>query len=75
MKIYEEKTLDQFEFWSGAIDTAKELTSDELNQIEFILNDLYPNHISATELNDWIASMLGYENWEALVREHEENNE
>ena len=36
MKIYSEKSLKDFEFWSGAKDTVKYLTEDEINLIENI---------------------------------------
>ena len=52
MKIYTEKSLQNFEFWSGAKANAETLTSEQLDTIEAILEDLYPEGISATQLND-----------------------
>lgn len=52
MKINSEKSLSNFEFWSGAKDRAEKLTSEELDQIESILDDLYPDGMDETELND-----------------------
>lgn len=52
MKIYSEKSLSNFEFWSGGKESADLLDSDQLDQVEAILEDLYPNGISDTELND-----------------------
>ncbi len=52
MKIHKEESLNNFEFWSGAKDRANKLTSRELDQIEAILEDLYPDGMSETELND-----------------------
>ena len=52
MKIYSEKSLSNFEFWSGAKDNASELSVDQLDQVEAILEDVYPDGISETELND-----------------------
>jgi len=73
MKIYEEKSLRDFEFWSGAADTAKYLTEDELDTIEGIIEDL-PWTMSDTELNDlfWfdddtIAEWLGYDSFEDIM--------
>ena len=37
MKMYSEKSLSEFEFWSGAKDRAEKLTSEELDQIESTL--------------------------------------
>lgn len=34
MKVYEEISLKDFEFWSGAIKTAKYLTDDEMDAVE-----------------------------------------
>lgn len=79
MKIYTEKSLIDFEFWSGAKDIVKHLTYDELEQIEAILEDAYPDGMDETQINDifwfeedWIAEMLGYEDFEALMRREEE---
>jgi hypothetical protein len=52
MKIYKDESLSNFEFWSGAIDNAKKLTDKEFNQIETTLDDLYPNGMDETQIND-----------------------
>lgn len=52
MRIYKEENLSNFEFWSGAKDHAEKLTSEELDQIETTLEDLYPDGIDETEIND-----------------------
>lgn len=52
MKITTEQSLTNFNFWSGAKDNAKELTFSQLNEVESILEDLYPNGIDETQLND-----------------------
>ena len=74
MKIYGDIPLTQFEFWAGAKDTVEELTESELEQIEQILEDIYPEGLSETELNDifWferdlIAEWLGYENFDKII--------
>ena len=67
MKIYEESSLKNFDFWSGALENADQLTPYELDELEAIFeNDLYPDGIDKTELNDlfwfdfpWICSLLG----------------
>lgn len=75
MKVYTETSLTDFDFWSGAKYTAKYLTDDELDTIEAILEDIYPDGMSETQINDifwfeedWIAEMLGYENFEAIIQ-------
>ena len=52
MKIYSEESLRNFDFWSGARSNAEELTYDQLDELEAILEDMYPEGMSATELND-----------------------
>lgn len=52
MKLYKEESLSNFEFWSGAKDSAEKLTSKEFDQIEAILEDLNPDGMSETEVND-----------------------
>lgn len=53
MKIYNEKSLRNFEFWSGAKDNANELTSAQLDEVENILEDMYPAGMAETEINDF----------------------
>lgn len=52
MKIYAEKNLRNFEFWSGAIEHANLLTCEQLDEVEQILEDTYPDGMDETELND-----------------------
>ena len=52
MKIYSEKSLRNFEFWSGAKENADELTSAQLDKVETILEDLYPEGMDETQIND-----------------------
>jgi hypothetical protein len=74
MKIYKEIPLTEFEFWAGAKDTVKHLTEEELDQIEEILEEIYPEGLSETDINDlfWfedelIAEWLGYENFDEIM--------
>ena len=52
MKIYREIPLTEFEFWAGGKDTVEELTDSELEQIEQILEEIYPEGMSEFEVND-----------------------
>ena len=79
MKVYAETTLRDFEFWCGAKDNVEHLTDRELETIESILEDLYPDGMEDTQINDifwfeedWIAEMLGYEDFEDLLKREEE---
>ena len=74
MKIYKEQSLTEFEFWAGAKDTVKHLTDDELDTIEEMLEELYPDGMDETELNDFfwfetgtISEWLGHESFEAIM--------
>lgn len=52
MKIYKEISLTEFDFWAGAKDTVKYLTDEELEQIEERLEEICPEGLSETDLND-----------------------
>lgn len=78
MKIYTEKNLRDFEFWSGAKDIVKYLTPEELDQIESILEECYPDGIDETAINDFfwfeentIAEWLGYDSFEDIMKEQD----
>ena len=53
MKVYSEINLRDFEFWSGAKLNAETLTSEQLDTVESILEDAYPDGISETQINDF----------------------
>lgn len=74
MRIYTEQSLKNFDFWSGAKDTVKYLTVEELDTIEEMLEELYPEGMDETEINDFfwfdddtIAEWLGYNNFEEIM--------
>ena len=52
MKITTETSLNNFEFWSQAQHNTDLLTSTQLDVIESTLNEVYPDGMSDTELND-----------------------
>lgn len=52
MRIYSDTSLRNFEFWSQAYDNATKLSYEDLDTVESILEDSYPDGIDATELND-----------------------
>lgn len=82
MKVWKEiDSINEFEPWSGAVDTVNHLTSDQIDQLDSMLDDLFPEGCSETEFNDWlsfeddyIAELLGFEDWEDLLN-HEEDEE
>lgn len=82
MKIYSETSLENFEAWSGGADTLRTLTHEQCEQLESIIEEIYPDGMSSTELNDilWfeddtIAEWLGFEDWEALERHNNGEDE
>ena len=80
MKIYTEQSLADFKFWSGAETTAQriweEQGSEGFDQLEAILEDLYPDGIDETDLNDllWFDADTVYE-WLGIDDEEEEDEE
>ena len=67
MIIKTETNLRNFETWSGATETKKIILDAELEEeFEGLIEELYPNGLSDTELNDilwfdsdWILENLG----------------
>ena len=67
MKIYKELSLTNFEPWSGAVDTYNRIyNEDKLDALELLLEELYPDGIEVTQLNDllwfeseWLLESLG----------------
>lgn len=75
IKIVEDINLEDFEAWSGGAYTLQALTLDQCRELDAHLEELYPDGMSDTELNDflwfeddYIAELLGFEDWEALER-------
>lgn len=67
MKFTVDKDLRDFDFWSGAVDNAKELTTEELDQLDGILPEYFGEEVTDTDINDmfWfefetIVHALGY---------------
>ena len=69
MKISREMNLRNFEAWSGAKDTLNKLIElDKCEELETVLEDIYPEGMTETQLNDilwfddeWIFETLGIE--------------
>jgi hypothetical protein len=52
MIIKTEQSLTNFKFWAGAEDNASRLTYTELEELDSLLEELYPEGIEETGLND-----------------------
>ena len=69
MKITREMNLRNFKAWSGAKNTLNELIElGKCEELEEVLEDLYPEGMTETQLNDilwfdveWIYETLGIE--------------
>ena len=74
MRIYSEISLENFEAWSGAVDTIERVREEgKCEELESILEDLYPDGMSETELNDllWFEPETVYE-WLGIEEEEED---
>lgn len=80
MRVYKDVyDRSDFEFWSGACDTARHLKDNEIELIFRELEDMYPDGLSDTELNDifwfeddWLARIIGYDDFEEVMNRNEE---
>ena len=75
MIITSDISLRNFEGWCGAESTLAMLSFSQIDTLEAILEDAYPDGMDETHLNDilrfetdWIAEMLGFTDWECLER-------
>lgn len=80
MKIICETSLENFEAWSGGKDTMNDLSHSDCERLEQHIEELYPDGITDTQLNDFlwferetIADLLGYRNYEALAEQDDED--
>ena len=76
MKLTSEKSLSNFDFWSGAKDNAAELTKSQLDQVENILEDLYPEGMDETSVNGlfWF-DFETIKEWLGITDEDEDEDE
>lgn len=79
MKTFNENTtLANFDAWSGAKDTKETiLNAGKGEEFDFLIEELYPNGLSETQLNDllWFESDWIYESLGISEEEEEENEE
>ena len=72
MKTFNETNLENFDAWSGAVETKERIINEgKANDFDNLIDELYPDGLSETALNDllwfeedWIFEMLGIENEE-----------
>ena len=70
MTILHDIALRDFEFWSGAKATRDCLSDSEMDILDELLEEMFPEGIDPTTLNDifwfdtdYIAELLGYEDF------------
>ena len=75
MIIKTEKDLTNFDFWSGAVILSNSLTYTELKQITEQLEELYPEGMTETQINDlfwfeedFICGMIGVKAEDVLYK-------
>ena len=76
--IHEIDSLLDFEPWSYAVSRYETLTREQLEQLDVLLEECYPDGMTDTEVNDilwhepeYLAELLGFRNWEHLERVNE----
>lgn len=74
MKVWKEIDSNNIDLWGNATYTRQCLTTNQVNMILEYLNEMYPQGINATDLNDFfaynkdeIAVFLGYGNREDFM--------
>lgn len=73
MKVYSEINLRDFKFWSRAKDNAETLTSEQLDKVDSILEELYPYGMNETEINNFFG--FGFDTireWLGIEKEEDE---
>ena len=83
MKITKEISLDRFDAWCGAEKTLDKIISEgKAQELEFILEDLYPEGMDETQLNDllrfdseWCFEAVGIRTESEIKSELEEAEE
>ena len=79
MRVYKELSTAfdlLYSCWSGGLDTVKDLTYEQAETVMAILEDLYPDGVDMTTVNDilWferdtIAEWLGFSDYDELLKE------
>ena len=76
MKIWTEDSIRNFNFWSGGRDTVYDLTWEDFDILEPLIEEMFGGEVEDVDLNDFfwferdtIAKWLGYEDYEELMRD------
>lgn len=76
IKIWSDDSIRNFNFWSGARDTVDDLFDSDFDILEPLIEEMFGGEVEDVDLNDFfwferdtIASWLGYEDYEELMRD------
>ena len=76
MKIWSDDSIRNFNFWSGGRDTVNDLTWEDFDILEPLIEEMFGGEVEDVDLNDFfwferdtIASWLDYEDYEELMRD------
>lgn len=76
MKIWTENSIRNFNFWSGGRDTVNDLTWEDFDILEPLIEEAFGGEVEDVDLNDFfwferdtIVEWLGYEDYEELMRD------
>ena len=79
MKIWTEDSIRSFNFWGGAQSTIEDLTWEDFDILEPIIEETFEGECSDTELNDFfwferdtIAEWLGYDDYDELMEDRKD---
>ena len=78
MKITYDLDLETFEPWAGAVDTLERIKEEnKLMELENLLEELYPDGLEETELNDilWFEEDFLFSNLGISTEEEEDEDE
>ena len=84
MRVISEMSLTSFQFWAGAKTNAEMLTYEELEQVGYVLEDIY-EEIEDVTINDifwfdfsWVCESIGIkynEEEDIIIRDQESEEE
>lgn len=76
MKIWTDDSIRNFDFWSGGRDTVNDLTWEDFDILEPLIEEMFGGEVEDVDLNDFfwferdtIARWLGYEDYEELMQD------
>ena len=79
MKITSDIRLRDFKFWAGAKGMAAAFTGKQMDALEDLLEELYPEGLDEMTVNhmfwfepDWLARLLGFKDYEDLEEHNKE---